>query len=258
MSFCGLVMRQDDLNSKTVWAVKMKFAYIIEPPFNYRDKNNQVTGCDVELAKTILKKIGIDRFEPVEAEFSELLHGLKNGQWQMTTGLFDTEARREMAAFGKPIWALPDGLLVRKENPKHLTGYSSISRDDSCVLGVIRDQVQHDTAIELGVPEQRIKLFETYEAAASAVKDGLVDAYASVGRAHSGFMQQQKELQLEIVVIPSKEKQPASGSFAFNKSDVGLINAVNKALQSYLGSKEHRSMMEGFGFTQTEVDLVAA
>ncbi len=29
----------------------MKFAYLIEPPFNYREDDGTVTGCDVELAR---------------------------------------------------------------------------------------------------------------------------------------------------------------------------------------------------------------
>lgn len=48
----------------------MKFAYLIEPPFNYCTDEGVITGCDVELAKVIFKRIGIDDFEPVEAEFA--------------------------------------------------------------------------------------------------------------------------------------------------------------------------------------------
>lgn len=29
----------------------MKFAYLIEPPFNFLSETGEVTGCDVELAK---------------------------------------------------------------------------------------------------------------------------------------------------------------------------------------------------------------
>lgn len=95
----------------------MKFAYLIEPPFNYIDAVGRVTGCDVELARHVFAQLSIERFEPVEAEFAELLPGLAAGRWRMTTGLFGTEERRTLAAFSRPIWALPDGLLVREGNP---------------------------------------------------------------------------------------------------------------------------------------------
>ncbi len=95
----------------------MKFAYLIEPPFNYRDENNLVTGCDVELAKYLFSEIGTDCFKPIETEFAALLPGVAKGDWRMTTGLFATVERKEIASFTRPVWALPDGLLVQKDNP---------------------------------------------------------------------------------------------------------------------------------------------
>ena len=92
----------------------MRFAYLIEPPFNFRAENGEVTGCDVELAKYINDELGLGTFVPIEAEFADLLPGVKTGTWDMTTGLFATSERKKTAAFSKPIWALPDGLLVKK------------------------------------------------------------------------------------------------------------------------------------------------
>ena len=54
----------------------INFAYLIEPPFNYRSADGAVTGCDVELARTALGMIGIHDFEMVETEFAQLLPGL--------------------------------------------------------------------------------------------------------------------------------------------------------------------------------------
>ena len=96
----------------------MKFAYLIEPPFNYRTDDGKVTGCDVELAQTVLAELGAAKVDLIETEFSELLSGVSEGRWQMTTGLFATAERRKLASFSRPIWALPDGLLVKKGNPK--------------------------------------------------------------------------------------------------------------------------------------------
>lgn len=233
------------------------FAYLIEPPFNYRDPNGTVTGCDVELARTILAMSGIDDVDLIETEFAHLLPGLVDGRWRMTTGLFATEERRGTAAFSRPIWALPDGLLVRSRNPKGLTGYRSIARSATCVLAVIRDQFQHRSAVALGVSEARILIFDTYADAAQAVLDGRADAYASVARAHSAFIERGYDLDLEVVTIGSDEKKPASGCFAFDTSDDALRQAIDDALLNYLGSSGHRTMMKTFGFTDADVELIA-
>ena len=150
-------------------------------------------------------------FELVETEFAELLPGLVDGRWQMTTGLFATDERRRHASFSRPIWALPDGLLVRKGNPRKLAGYASAAADGDCRLAVIRDQLQHRSAIEAGVPDARIAIFATYAEAAAAVQGGAADAYASVARAHAGFIARNPGVDLELVTVPAAEKAPAFG-----------------------------------------------
>lgn len=236
----------------------MKFAYLIEPPFNYIDAEGRVTGCDVELARHVFSQLGIEKFEPVEVEFSELLPGVAGGRWRMTTGLFGMKERCELASFSRPIWALPDGFLVRHGNPLHLCGYASVATTEGTRLAVIRDQFQHRSAVEFGIPDERIKVFETYKQAAKAVRHGQVDAYASVGRAHSGFIEQNPDWKVELVVVPAVEKPPAFGSFAFALDDTTFQREVDDALSAFLGSDEHRRMVGGFGFSDGEVDLVVS
>jgi polar amino acid transport system substrate-binding protein len=126
----------------------------------------------------------------------------------MTTGLFATQARQRVALFSRPIWALPDGLLVRSEDVRRIHGYRSLVDDKALTLAVIRDQVQHQTALGLGVGPDRITVFETYIDAAQAVRDGQVSAYASVARAHDGYLQQNDDLDLASVLVPASEKLP--------------------------------------------------
>jgi len=197
----------------------MKFAYLNEPPFNHKALDGTVTGTDVELAKVINNELNLGDFEPVEAEFS-------------------------------------DGLLVSAGNPKQLNGYRSIAKHTNCTLAVIRDQFQHRSAVEFGVTPSNLRIFETYTAAANAVLEGDIDAYASVGRAHTGYIELNDEKRLEVVTVPPREKQPAFGSFAFNKKDIELRKEVNRVLRSYYGSDSHRKMMHSFGFDDTEIDLV--
>jgi polar amino acid transport system substrate-binding protein len=235
----------------------MRFAYLIEPPFNFLSREGTVTGCDVALVRAALNLAGICDLEFVETEFAQLLPGLSEGRWEMTTGLFATEQRRKVAAFSRPIWALSDGLFVPKGNPLGLTGYESIAREENCVVAVIRDQIQHRAAIAARIPADRILVFETYSEAARAVLESRAQAYASVARAHIGFLEKTAQSELEAVTVSMSEAQPALGAFAFRKSDDALREAIDAALHSYLGSPEHRAMMMGFGFSNAEFDLTA-
>lgn len=234
----------------------MRFAYLIEPPFNFRTASKKITGHDVEIAQHVC--VALDQiFEPVETEFSQLLPGLSDNRWRLTTGLFATAERRKLAAFTHPIWALPDGLLTQAGNPLGLTGYRSVATAGSAVLAVIRDQFQHRSALEFGVNKERLRIFETYTEAASAVREGRVDAYASVCRAHTGFIDRHPEWHLEVVEVPSSEKPPAFGAFAVGLNEKNLLSAVNEYLASFLGTSEHRRIAEKYGFSPAEADLVA-
>ena len=234
----------------------MKFAFLIEPPFNDRTEQGDVTGCDVELVRTVLAMIGVEDVEFVETEFSRLLPGLEEGLWTMTTGLFDTTERRKTASFSHPIWALPDGLLVKKGNPANLTGYAALAEKTGCRVAAIRDQLQHRGTVEAGVPDDRITLYGTYEEAAQAVLEGRADAYVSVAMAHKGFLASNPKLALEIVPISPQERPAAYGAFGFSKADDALRHAIDEALHQYLGSQEHRTMMRRYGFSDADIDLI--
>ncbi|MDW3225199.1 MAG: transporter substrate-binding domain-containing protein [Paracoccaceae bacterium] len=233
----------------------MRIAYVKEPPFNDVDPSGDVVGCDIELARFVCARLN-EPFDPIETEFSDLLPGLMARRWNMTTGLFATDARRKTVLFSRPVWALSDGFLVRAGNPFDLSGYRALADHPLATLAVIRDQVQHQTALEIGIPEERIKVFATYDEAAGAVGSAAVDAYASVARAHAGFIQQNPNIDAEYLTVPECEKPPEFGCFAVNKQDRDLLANVNRILEGYIGTSVHCEMMAGFGFSTTDIDLV--
>lgn len=234
----------------------MRVAYLIEPPFNYVDDAGGVTGCDVELARYVLGELGVNDVEFVEVEFAQLLPGLARNDWQMTTGVFASPERQRIALFSRPIWALQDGLLVRAEDAQSLAGYRSLAIARDLKLAVIREQVQHKTALEIGVSPGQFRVFETYADAAQAVQDGTVSAFASVARAHQGFLQKSKSSDLIVVDVPFRERAPSFGCFAFALSATDLRDRIDHILSAFTGGLAHRRMMTAFGFGKADVDRI--
>jgi polar amino acid transport system substrate-binding protein len=87
--------------------------------------------------------------------------------------------------------------------------------------------------------------------------DARAHVYASVARAHGGFISAHPDLEVEVVTVGADEREPAFGCFAFNKSDDAFREAIDDALLAYLGSGEHRTMMKRYGFSDAEIDLIA-
>ncbi|MDX8517922.1 transporter substrate-binding domain-containing protein [Mesorhizobium dulcispinae] len=232
----------------------MRFAFLQEPPFCFTDDSGKLGGCDAKLAEKICQVLELEDFSPIETDFAELLPGLSNGHWDMTTGLFISDERRQFVDFTRPIWSLPDGLMVAKDNPLGLRGYRSFTRHPSAILAVISDQIQHQTALQNGVPPERVRIFATQAEAAEAVARGTVQAYASVAMAHRGYIARRPDASLDVVDVPASERQPAAGAFALAKGNAALRDQVDRCLGDLLGSPWHRTLMAGFGFGGADVD----
>lgn len=220
----------------------MKFAWIAEPPFNYME-GGRLTGYDVELARQISARIGVS-FEPIETSFAELLPGLEDGRWDMTTGMFVTEERAERAFFTMPIWALHDGLLVRDGNRDRIAGYRSLAAGGG-KLAVLTGQIQEQTALSLGVRADYIVAYQDYRDAANAVAGGTIDAYASVELAHRAHIARHIGNTLACVAVPASEKEPAPGAFACRQSSTR--DEVDAELIGFLGTAEHTALLTQFG-----------
>jgi len=227
----------------------LRFAFLNEPPFCFRGRQGVPTGCDVELARVIAERLERE-ITFVETDFSQLLPGLSEHQWDITTGLFITAERAKVAAFSRPIWTLTDGLLVARGNPVGLGGYASIASAGARLV-VVQDQVQHLNASAAGVLPEQILVCPGYEAAAHAVIKGDADAFASVARAHLAFAAAHSD-RLEVVEVPQSEQPPAPGAFALRLQDVDLLGDVDRELSGFLGTKAQARAMEPFGLRHDE------
>ncbi|CAG4891993.1 hypothetical protein R69919_02056 [Paraburkholderia gardini] len=63
--------------------MKVKIAYIEEPPFGWTEPDRVATGADIELAETVLRAIGVTHIEHHLTTFSELLPGVEAGRWDV-------------------------------------------------------------------------------------------------------------------------------------------------------------------------------
>jgi polar amino acid transport system substrate-binding protein len=210
----------------------VRFAWIDERPFSY-EVGGVVTGCDVELARRAFAALG-HPFEPIHTTFDELLPGIRQDRWHVTTGMFVTAERQAQAFFTRPIWSLRDGLLVA--HPKrYITGYTALAREQLKVA-VLKGQVQRDHALRLGIDPAHLVEFDSYAEAAAAVLDGRVAAYASVALAHEEHLSTlpQHERGLAICVpVPPAEVAPAPGAFACASAE--LRDALDQILAEMLG-----------------------
>jgi polar amino acid transport system substrate-binding protein len=237
--------------------MKVRIAYLEEPPFYWTAENHCATGADIELADVTLRAIGVSSIEHHLTSFEELLPGLQAGRWDMNVPIFVTAGRAERVAFSVPVWSLGDGLLLRHGNPKALTSYAAIAARNDARLGIVAGTIQFDAAKSAGVSDNQVVTFKDQPQAIDALLAGKIDAYASTAVGSRALAGENSELGM-VSLEKSKEGQAAVGAFSFNKSNHGLLQAVNEQLRKYLGSADHRARMAKYGLTETELDSVSA
>jgi polar amino acid transport system substrate-binding protein len=74
----------------------------------------------------------------------------------MNTALFVTPERSRLVDFSRPIWALADGFIVKAGNPGGFDSYAALAADKTARLGIVQGTVQRQTALNAGIPADRI------------------------------------------------------------------------------------------------------
>lgn len=240
----------------TEWRKRVVFAYIDEPPFASPLPDGTARGCDVDLALTGLRAIGVREIELRQTTFAELLPGVASGRWAMNTPLFVSAERQSLVSFSRPVWALMDGFVVPAGNPNGITGYRTIA-EGRYRLALVGGQIQRNSALAAGVRAEQIIEFRTQHEALQAVRDGRADAYASTALGNRTVLQQGGQGDLTSVDAQCDGPgSPPVGAFSFAHESTGLRLAFDEFLARYVGSAEHRERMLCNGLSKNEIDPV--
>ncbi|WP_419686947.1 transporter substrate-binding domain-containing protein [Burkholderia theae] len=237
--------------------MKVRIAYIEEPPFYWTGDDGTVTGADIELAEVVLRAIGVTEIEYHPTSFDALLPGVQAGRWDMNVPIFVTAERAQHVAFSVPVWAIGDGFLVQAGNPKALTSYAAVAARGDARLGCVAAQVQIDSARSAGVRDDQIVVFKDQPDAVAALLAGQIDAYASTAIGNRVVAGANEGVAAVAHERGAGAAAPA-GAFSFSRNNDALVQAVNGKLREYLGSADHRERMAKYGFTRAEIDGVVA
>jgi cystine transport system substrate-binding protein len=113
------------------------------PPFNYREKNGELAGYDVDVARLVASKLGL-KVEFVTSEWASILAGLAAGKYDVIVAQVGINPKREQAFdFSAPyIYSMPQ--LIVRNNEK--AGYKSLADLKGKKLGVGQGSVYEQQA----------------------------------------------------------------------------------------------------------------
>lgn len=162
-------------------------------PFGFIDKDNQLKGFDIDIAKGIAKRILGDEnsVEFKQVTPSNRILKLSSGEIDMIVATMTiSQSRMELVEFTQPYYKIGQAVLVKKNSDIYSTKDLN-KRRVAIILGSVSEK-----QLRLLAPDAKIKGYKTYSEAYSALLKGEADAISSDDSILYGFLYDNKSLRI--------------------------------------------------------------
>jgi glutamate transport system substrate-binding protein len=212
-----------------------------QPNLGYKDASGKRCGFDIEIAKLIASKLGID---PAKIEYKEVASAnretsIKGGEVDYYVGTYSiTDKRKADVAFAGPYFVAAQDLLVRKDDTS-ITGSASLKGKKVCsATGSTPIQRVRDQKL---TEDSNIVEFKTYSECVSQLIDKKVDAVTTDDAILKGYAAQNPGM-LKVVGKPFTD--PATGKPYPEKYGIGLPHD-DKALRDFVNASLESAEKDG-------------
>lgn len=262
LSGCGSATSGDSEKSTLDLAKErgyVKIGFANEKPYAYQTPDGKLTGEAVEIARAVLKNLGIKEIRGELTEFRSLIPGLVAKRYDMiTAGMFITPDRAKEVDFANPEYRIGEAIAVKKGNPLNLHSYKDIAAKLDAKIAVPGGAIEYDYLIQSGVKESQILTVPDMPAALAALKSGRADAITATGPSVQATLDTANDPNLERVMdfeqpVIDGESVQGYGATAFRKEDKAFREAFNQELKKLKDSGELLKIIEPFGFTEQEL-----
>lgn len=264
--------RENDKKSDNGALEKMKaqgyatVGFANENPYAYKTADGKLTGEAVEIARVVLKRLGINEIRGELTEFSSLIAGMQAKRFDLiTAGMFVNPERCQAVLFANPEYSIGEGIAVQSGNPLKLTSYKSIADNPKAKVAVMAGAIEIGYLKSSGVPDNQMVVVPDQDAAMSALQSGRADAITMTGPAlqsrlkSAGDGKMERVMDFEQPLVDGKSVR-GYGATAFRMEDTLLRDAYNAELDKMKASGELLEILQKFGFTEQELpgDATAA
>lgn len=213
-------------------------------PFGFRDKNGNLVGLDIDLAKIIAKNIvGNEnkiKFVPVTA--SNRIEKLSSGEVDILIATMSiTDQRQQILYFSSPYYIAGQAILTKKSN--NAIGL----RDFKGKKLIVVFGSTSERNLKTNVPEVEVIGFKTYTEAYNALKSGKADGIVSDDTILIGYALNDTTLK----ILPKRYSQePYAIAFRKEKESERLLERVNYIIDNMESTGKLRKLQEKWGIKQ--------
>jgi polar amino acid transport system substrate-binding protein len=260
---CGNSSGSTDQETSTLEKAKkagrITVGFANEKPYAYATADGKLTGEAVEVARVILKRLGIKEMDGVLTDFGSLIPGLKANRFDIiTAGMYLTPERAKEVDFANPDYSIGEAIAVKKGNPLNIKSYEDIKENSKIKVGVMGGAAESKYLESVGVSSSQIKVYSDNPASLEALQAGRVDVITMTGPSLKAVFDTAKPKNVEQVedfeqpMIDGKSVR-SYGATVFRKDDDEFREAFNKELEKMKQSGELLDILKKFGFTEDEL-----
>jgi polar amino acid transport system substrate-binding protein len=217
-----------------------------EPPYTKLLPNGEVTGAEPDVAKAVLKKMGVTEVEPITAGYDAMIPGLDADRWDMVAaGLFMNRSRCADVIYSSPVIVSTESLAVPTGNPQGLSTLDDV-RSEDVKVAVLSGSFELKTCLSLKIPQSKLPTYSLAPDAMQALDDGRVDAVLLP----TLTLQDLKSKLKGFEISPPLDEFPTTGSGeAFRKSDRDFFTKYNTKLEAFKQTSEFDKILAKWGFS---------
>ena len=191
-------------------------------PWSFVDENDQLMGFDVEVARAIAAKLGVEA-EIIPGEWDGLFAGMDAGRYDIVVnGVEVTSERTEKYDFADPYAYIRTALIVRGDNEtiktfEDLKGKKTANSIASTYMNLAEDY----GATCYGV--------DTLDETLTMVLQGRVDATLNASVSYTDYMAQHPDANLKVVAT-TEDASNVAIPMRKGAETTSLLEAINKAI----------------------------
>lgn len=233
----------------------IRVGFANEAPYSYATSSGQLTGESPTVFKHVMKELGVDEVDGVLTEWGALIPGLKAGRFDaIVASMYVTPARCEQIIFANPTYGIGEAFVVKPGNPDGVSNYAdAIEKGKN--IAFVAGTAEIDHANLAGLDRGQRLVVPDFAAAVAAVKSGRASAAAFTSLTAADLAGKDAGIErAEPFTFEHDGKiYKGEGSFGFRLQDTALRDAVNEKLAAFIGTPEHLSMVEVFGFDESNL-----
>lgn len=190
------------------------------PPFSFHDSSGKLTGYDVELAREVAKRAGIEP-EFIETKWDGMIAGLDAKRYDMVAnevGL--NEERKAKYVFSDPYIVSKAVLIVHNDNTTIKTFADLKGKKAGQTLTSNLGKMAKDNGAE-------IVQVDSFNQAIDLLLSKRIDATINDSLSYLDMKKQKPDVALKVV---AESKNADECGFLFAKGNDDMVKAINKAL----------------------------